>query len=530
MYDSTRGFLVGELATTTESARVARRPGGAPLRLRRRRAAASAADWAGLDSDLSPVWEDLAPIPGVPDGVTTSAALARDSALHHALAVADVVAAYLAIFFTLLVIGHAPGTLLPGAVLIAPLVVLASKAIGLYDHDQHTLRKSTIDEIPSILYLSVVFALGVWLGESVFVNGPLGRPQVFSLLVSSFVLISVGRYIARASAQAMMDPERCLVIGNAADADRIADKLDGSPAVNALVIGRVPLRPGERGESSVRTFGYGQSLPRLVLEHDVERVIIAPGSDDPEDILQSIRLLKALGVKVSVLPRLLEVVGSSSSFDEIDGITLLGVRQYGLPRSSSWLKRALDITASGLGLLFISPVLLAIALLIKLDSRGPVFFRQPRIGRKGNRFYILKFRSMVPNAEQIKDELRKLNEVEGGLFKIDADPRITRVGKFLRRTSLDELPQLINVLRGDMSLVGPRPLVPDEDALIQGWQRRRLAVKPGMTGLWQIFGSSRIPMQEMVKIDYLYGANWSIWLDLKILLRTLPYVLSRRGQ
>jgi lipopolysaccharide/colanic/teichoic acid biosynthesis glycosyltransferase len=143
---------------------------------------------------------------------------------------------------------------------------------------------------------------------------------------------------------------------------------------------------------------------------------------------------------------------------------------------------------------------------------------------------MLKFRSMVVGADAVKDALRALNEAEGGLFKIEGDPRVTRVGRVMRRTSLDELPQLLNVLRGEMSLVGPRPLVPDEDALIEGWQRRRLAVKPGMTGLWQIFGSARIPMQEMVKIDYLYGANWSIWLDMKILLRTIPYILGRNGQ
>jgi lipopolysaccharide/colanic/teichoic acid biosynthesis glycosyltransferase len=142
---------------------------------------------------------------------------------------------------------------------------------------------------------------------------------------------------------------------------------------------------------------------------------------------------------------------------------------------------------------------------------------------------MFKFRSMVRDAERIKEELRQRNEAEGGLFKITDDPRITRIGRYLRQTSLDELPQLFNVLTGDMSLVGPRPLVPDEDALIEGWERRRLAVKPGMTGLWQVYGSARIPMKEMVKIDYLYGANWSAWLDLKILLRTIPYVLSRRG-
>jgi lipopolysaccharide/colanic/teichoic acid biosynthesis glycosyltransferase len=189
----------------------------------------------------------------------------------------------------------------------------------------------------------------------------------------------------------------------------------------------------------------------------------------------------------------------------------------------------MDIIGAALLIVIASPLLLAFAIAIRADSSGPVFFRQPRIGRRGRGFQMLKFRSMVQDAEQIKDELRELNEVEGGLFKMSNDPRVTRVGGFLRRTSLDELPQLFNVIAGHMSLVGPRPLVPDEDALIQGWQRRRLAMQPGMTGLWQIYGSFRIPVPEMVKIDYLYGANWSAWLDLKILLRTVPYVLRRKG-
>ena len=143
---------------------------------------------------------------------------------------------------------------------------------------------------------------------------------------------------------------------------------------------------------------------------------------------------------------------------------------------------------------------------------------------------MFKFRSMVVGADAAQGcAARAATRPREASSRSTDDPRVTRVGRFLRRTSLDELPQLLNVLRGEMSLVGPRPLVPDEDALIEGWQRRRLAVKPGMTGLWQIFGSARIPMQEMVKIDYLYGANWSLWLDLKILLRTVPYVLGRRG-
>src|SRR6202035_2290188 len=170
-----------------------------------------------------------------------------------------------------------------------------------------------------------------------------------------------------------------------------------------------------------------------------------------------------------------------------------------------------------------------IALAIKFDSRGPVLFRQNRIGQGGVRFQMLKFRSMFWDAETRQAALLDQNEAQGGLFKIRDDPRRTRVGRLLRQISLDELPQLVNVLRGHMSLVGPRPLVPDEDALVAAWQRRRLTLRPGMTGLWQIYGSARIPMSEMVKIDYLYGANWSIWLDFKILIRTIPYLVRRRG-
>jgi lipopolysaccharide/colanic/teichoic acid biosynthesis glycosyltransferase len=179
-------------------------------------------------------------------------------------------------------------------------------------------------------------------------------------------------------------------------------------------------------------------------------------------------------------------------------------------------------------LIAVAPVLGAVALAVGFDSPGPVFFRQTRIGRDGRAFQIFKFRTMVREAEALKRGLAHLNESDG-LFKMARDPRVTRVGQFLRRSSLDELPQLLNVWRGEMSLVGPRPLVVDEDAKIEGLVRGRLHLTPGMTGDWQILGSSRIPLHEMVDIDYLYVTNWSLWTDLKILLRTVPYVLARRG-
>ncbi len=506
-------------------ARRARR-GWRPLRGAGSRAPRSIRDAA--DADISPVWEDST-LHAVPDpGLANPLFHSRDALFRRLLALADVLGAYTALILAVIVRGHA--SLRPEVILIAPFIVLACKTIGLYDRDQHTLRKTTIDELPSILYVSILYALATWFAETLLLDGWLGRPEVLSLGLGSFLFMTLGRIAARRIALSATPPERYMVLGNAADASRTVSKLTDAPGVKAELVGRVSLRPNDQTEvPGVDSLGDVKRLNRVVIENEVERVIIAPDAHDQEETLHIIRMLKALGVKVSVLPRLLEVVGSSSTFDEVDGITLLGVRQYGLPKSSGRLKRAMDVLGAALGLLVLAPVLIAIAVAIKLNTRGPVFFRQPRIGERGKRFEMLKFRSMVNDAERRKDDLRQLNEADGGLFKITDDPRITRIGGFLRKTSLDELPQLLNVFKGDMSLVGPRPLVPDEDALIEGWQRRRLAVRPGMTGLWQIFGSSRIPMHEMVKIDYLYGANWSIWLDLKILLRTVPYVIRRRG-
>jgi lipopolysaccharide/colanic/teichoic acid biosynthesis glycosyltransferase len=236
-----------------------------------------------------------------------------------------------------------------------------------------------------------------------------------------------------------------------------------------------------------------------------------------------------LGIRISVLPRILEVVGSSVEFDDLFGMPVLGVRRFGLTRSSEIVKRAFDVAVGVAALLVLGPLMALIAALIKLDSSGPVLFRQERMGRDGRVFRICKYRTMCDGADHMKADLEHLNEAGDGFFKIADDPRITRVGRFLRRTSLDELPQLFNVLVGEMSVVGPRPLVLAEDEKIVGWDRRRLSLTPGMTGPWQILGSSRVPLNEMVKIDYLYAAGWSLWGDLKILLRTIPYVLARRG-
>jgi len=181
-----------------------------------------------------------------------------------------------------------------------------------------------------------------------------------------------------------------------------------------------------------------------------------------------------------------------------------------------------------LALVAIAPFGLFLTIAIKLDSRGPVFFRQRRVGRFGREFDLIKFRSMFDGADAQRAALAERNETHG-IFKLASDPRVTRIGRFMRRTSIDELPQLINVLRGDMSLVGPRPLVIDEDRLVEGRHRERLQFAPGMTGPWQVLGPSRPPLSEMVKTDYLYATSWSLWTDVKILVRTLSHVVGLRG-
>jgi exopolysaccharide biosynthesis polyprenyl glycosylphosphotransferase len=489
---------------------------------------------SSLRAEISPVWESVRRLER-PDDVPGVAALRRRDALQRRLlSLVDVFAAYVALLVAVYAVKGDSVSLAPWAILVAPFVVVASKVIGLYDRDQHLLRKTTLDEIPQILNLAVVYALTTWLAETIVLHGYLSRPQVFTLTLCTFALITLGRLSIRAAVLTATSQERCIVLGSPASARRIAGKLQHARSTNAVVVGRVSIDAFEAQDGSdtgaAAKLGDFRSLVRIIGEYAVERVIIAPGHDGEDEVLDAIRVIEALGVKVSVLPRLLEVVGSSSSFDDVDGVWLLGVRHFGLTRSSEALKRVTDVVGAAATLILLLPLFLILAVAVKLSSRGPVFFSQKRIGRQGEVFEMLKFRSMVVGADAVKEALRTLNEAEGGLFKINEDPRATRVGGFMRRTSLDELPQLLNVLRGEMSLVGPRPLVPDEDALIEGWQRRRLAVKPGMTGHWQIFGSARIPMQEMVKIDYLYGANWSIWLDMKILLRTIPYILGRRGQ
>jgi exopolysaccharide biosynthesis polyprenyl glycosylphosphotransferase len=446
----------------------------------------------------------------------------RDARYRRALAVADIFAAACALSLSIQVFGD---DRLQLATLIGlPLVVLVSKVIGLYDRDELLLHKSTVDEVPKLFTLAAIYALTLQILEPYMLHGDLGRDQLVGVWALLFLTVVAGRSLARFVARSNTDAERVIVVGDPSSCARIAARLEGNARIKADVVNMLPLRP--RGDGDERW--TADAIAAIVAQDRAERMIIGPWSSGHEDAIELLRIAKGVGVSVSVLPGVFEVIGSHVEFDEIDGMTVLGVRRFELTRSSRAVKRGMDLAAATLALVVAAPVLAVIAAAIRLDSKGSIFFRQVRVGRDGKCFWMWKFRTMVPDAESLKTELVGLNETVG-LFKIADDPRVTAVGRFLRRTSLDELPQLLNVLRGEMSLVGPRPLVIDEDELVTGFNRRRLHLTPGMTGPWQILGGGRIPLGEMVKIDYLYVTGWSLWNDVKILLRTAGYVAAGRS-
>jgi exopolysaccharide biosynthesis polyprenyl glycosylphosphotransferase len=457
------------------------------------------------------------------EGQGTPTVLRRDARVRRSLAGADLLAALVAIGATLLIGGHQPRV----ALVAAPFFVVAFCKLGrLYDRDEVVIRKSTLDQAPDLLEAATIYTLIFWLASDAFVDGGLGKPEAGALWAVLTVGLIAFRCVARRFAATSTTPERLLVLGDCEAAERLRARIESAHSINAVLVGRVALERDDRG--TPRPLGPLDDLDYVLRANGIERVIICPSERTSDDQLDTIRLVKGLGVKVSVLPRLFEVVGSSMEFDDVDGITVLGLRRYGLPKSSWYLKRTFDVVGSLAGLVFAAPLLIALALAVRFSSPGPVLFRQPRVGRRGVRFEMLKFRTMYDGADKMKAELLGKSEVDG-MFKIVDDPRVTPVGRLLRRTSLDELPQLINVLRGEMSLVGPRPLIEEEDRLIAGWHHRRREGTPGMTGVWQVLGSARVPLDDMVKMDYLYRANWSLWLDLKILLRTFAHVFHRRG-
>ena len=417
-----------------------------------------------------------------------------------------------------------------------PVWIVVAKLHGLYDHDEGRTDHSTADDLVGVFHLVTI---GAWM---IFVVGVLTSvadpklPKIVVFWLAAVTLVTSGRAVARAICRRRIAYLQNTVIVGAGDVGQlVARKFLQHPEYGINLVGFVDNEPRERRSDleHLTLLGTPDRLPTIVRLFDIERVVIAFSRDSHESTLSLIRSLKDLAVQIDIVPRLFDIVGPGVAIHTVEGVPLVGLPPLRLSRSSSFLKRVVDLLLSTVGLLLFSPVLLVIALLIKLGSPGPVFFRQVRMGIGNRTFRIYKFRTMTADAEERKQEIAHLNmhAANGGdskMFKVPDDPRITRVGTLLRRYSLDELPQLINVVKGEMSLVGPRPLILDEHEHVADWAQKRLRLKPGITGLWQVLGRSEIPFEEMTKLDYLYVTDWSLGRDVRLIIRTIPAVFKRR--
>lgn len=410
--------------------------------------------------------------------------------------------------------------------------VLVTRLYGLYSQDDQRTNHTTTDEVANVFNMVTVCT---WLFFAVSWVSGAAHPAVpklllFWLFAAALVPLArtTGRWAARRS-QAFL--QNTVIVGAGDVGQTIAEKLRRHPEYGVNVVGFVDREPKEQRESlgDLTILGPPNDLESIVRTHDVERVIIAFSRVSHEEVLSLIRSLKDAFVQVDIVSRYYELVGPSTGISTVEGIPVLCLPPRALGSSAKLMKRALDIVLSLVALALLMPVFLVVMLAIFLDSRGPILFRQPRIGAGGKTFEIFKFRTMIPEAEELKDAVAHMSLHADGddrMFKIADDPRVTRLGHVLRKASIDELPQLLNVLRGEMSLVGPRPLIPSEDVRVEDWGRERLSLRPGMTGLWQVLGRSEIPFEEMVRLDYLYVTNWSLWQDLRLMCGTVPAMLK----
>ncbi len=419
-------------------------------------------------------------------------------------------------------------------VLTLPVWIIVARLYGLYDRDEQRTHHTTTDDLVGVFHLVTVGVFVLLAAASLTGVAEPHFPKVLAFCAFAVGFVTLARAVGRTlSRRHTAFLQNAVIVGAGEVGQIVARKLLQHREYGINLVGFVDADPKERPQDldHVVLLGTPSDLPRIVDELDVERVVIAFSGDSHEEALELVRSLKDLWVQVDVVPRLFEIVGPNAAVHHVEGLPLIGLPPFSLSRTSQILKRAMDVPLSLLALVMLAPFFAVIAGLIKLDSPGPVFFRQQRVGVGRQTFRIYKFRTMVRDADDRKADVAHLNKhrLEGGdprMFKIAGDPRVTRVGRFLRRFSLDELPQLINVLRGEMTLVGPRPLIPDEDRHVEGWGRKRLDLKPGMTGMWQVLGRNEIPFGEMVKLDYLYVTTWSLTNDLLLLVRTLPLVFK----
>jgi exopolysaccharide biosynthesis polyprenyl glycosylphosphotransferase len=377
------------------------------------------------------------------------------------------------------------------------------------------LREGAGRIVPSVLLvdlLALAFAVGT--GQQITT---LGLYTVGGVFVAALISVFRGSYetLTGAFLRSMGVRRRALLVGDSERVDHLRTILGGSRGgIDYEFVGEMPLGPG---------------IHAALATDSLDELIVADGGLEEQQLLELVDAAHRRGVRVRIAPRTTELLVERGEYVPGQALPLFEVRPPILVGTDWALKRAFDLAVSALIVVAGLPFWLLIAALIKVTSRGAVIYKDTRIGLGEQPFRMRKFRTMVADADLGRTALESSNEASGALFKIRKDPRVTSVGRVLRRFSVDELPNVINVLRGEMSLVGPRPLpVRDYDRL-EPWHRRRSNVLPGMTGLWQIAGRSDLTFDDLVRLDFYYLENWSLWLDITILAKTLPAVLGRRG-
>ncbi|MBX7435464.1 sugar transferase [Mycobacterium sp. Y57] len=407
------------------------------------------------------------------------------------------------------------------AALAALAMAVALHLHGLYRRPASRLRPSGWWR-PSVIARCLPTAVLIALAVDAFVlrGGRMTLTAAVAMTLPAVILVPLGRrLVVRLAAPTVT---RILVVGTGPISDRLTSRLQR--CADIVLVGYVDdnVTPGRP------VLGGLTDLPAVCGAYEIDRVIVGFPKASDAAVFEALRQLEGQ-VPVSEIPRFFEMHNWRSEAEELHGLTLMHLPTASLRPSARIMKRLIDVTLATCALIVAGPLLLAIAAAIKLDTPGPVFFRQERTGRAGKPFRIFKFRSMTADAWQRRDTVTQLNEVDGPLFKMEKDPRVTRVGAFIRRTSLDELPQLFNVVRGEMSLVGPRPLPTEESNLIDGAALARLNVKPGITGLWQVCGRSDLTYADLQHLDSVYVRSWSLMWDLRIIGQTPQVVFGRGG-
>jgi exopolysaccharide biosynthesis polyprenyl glycosylphosphotransferase len=421
---------------------------------------------------------------------------------------------------------------LPMAALLTVVLILTNRHEGAYDfsrgrslsRDLYGVLNATTTAI-MLLVVLVFFYRRLFYSRIIFVYA--------GILIVLFLALArvVRNAILARMRQSGRGVDRVLIIGAGEVGRAVMRNTIAQPELGYRVIGFLDDDPAKANTDigPIRALGPIENLPQVVKENAIDVVMVTLPWQYHHKIIRLVGEAEHTGIRAAVVPDLFQLSMGSVQLEEINGIPLISIKPTTLTGLNQVFKRVFDLVVTVPVMVLLLPVWLLVALAIRLDSPGPIFFRQVRAGRHGKPFVFYKFRSMRQDAESELERLRALNEASGPLFKIRDDPRQTRVGRFLRRTSIDETPQFFNVLRGEMSLVGPRPGLPSEVAQYQEWQRRRLDIQPGLTGLWQVRGRSDLTFDEMVMLDIYYGENWSLGADVQILMRTVPQILFGDG-